>query len=119
MPFGFLQRGSLSAHARQVQLSSYEPAIHLDGLLRGVDNIRHDVALSARFMETARQHIFRLIVKHGRIEALVEQSAGIARPASRIAGPGIGNSITAPKAPEASDFKRALLDIHVSALNRA
>ncbi len=119
MPFGFLQRGSLSTHARQVQLSSYQPAIHLDGLVRGVDNIRHDVALSSRFMETARQHIFRLIVKHGRIEALVEQDAPGLRPISRIAGPGIGNSIAAQKPPEASDFKRALLDLHVSALNRA
>jgi hypothetical protein len=119
MPFGFLQRGSLSAHSRQVQLSSYEPAIHLEGLVRGVDNIRHDVALSSRFMETARQHIFRLIVKHGRIEALVEEPAGNLRPGSRIAGPGIGNSIAGPKLPESSDFKRALLDLHVSALNRA
>lgn len=119
MPFGFLQRGSLSAHARQVQLSSYEPTIHLEGLVRGVDNIRHDVALSSRFMETARQQIFRLIVKHGRIEALVEEPAANARPGSRIAGPGIGNSIAAPKVLEASDFKRALLDLHVAALNRA
>src|SRR5690348_9813232 len=118
MPFGFLQRGSLSAHARQVQLSSYEPAIHLDGLVRGVDNIRHDVALSSRFMETARQHIFRLIVKHGRIDALVEEPPATARPVSRIAGPGIGNSIAGSKVPEASDFKRALLDLHVAALSR-
>src|SRR5690242_5957547 len=119
MPFGFLQRGSLSAHARHVQLSSYEPTIHLDGLVRGVDNIRHDVALSSRFMETARQHIFRLIVKHGRIEALIEQAAVTPRPTSRIAGPGIGNSTTTPKVAEAGDFKRALLDLHVAALNRA
>lgn len=119
MPFGFLQRGSLSAHARHVQLSSYEPTIHLDGLVRGVDNIRHDAALSSRFMETARQHIFRLIVKHGRIEALIEQAAATPRPTSRIAGPGIGNSTTAPKVAEAGDFKRALLDLHVVALNRA
>ncbi len=116
MPFGFLQRGSLSAHARQVQLSSYEPAIHLDGLVRGVDNIRHDVALSSRFMETARQHIFRLIVKHGRIEALIEEAGTNARPISRIAG---AVTAAAGKITEASDFKRALLDLHVAALNRA
>lgn len=119
MPFGFLQRGSLSAHARHVQLSSYEPAIHLDGLVRGVDNIRHDVALSSRFMETARQHIFRLIVKHGRIEALIEEAGTNARPASRIAAPATGGSVAVAKVPEASDFKRALLDLHVAALNRA
>src|SRR5690242_10502602 len=119
MPFGFLQRGSLTAHARQVQLSSYEPTIHLDGLVRGVDNIRHDVALSSRFMEIARQHIFRLIVKHGRIEALVEEPLPTPRPASRISGPGIGISTPATKSAEASDFKRALLDLHVAGLNRA
>ncbi len=119
MPFGFLQRGSLSAHARQVQLSSYEPAIHLDGLVRGVDNIRHDVALSPRFMDTARQHIFRLIVKYGRIEPLVDEAAGLARPISRITGPGIASSVPPAKPGDAGEFRRHLLDLHVSALNRA
>ncbi len=118
MPFGFLQRGSLSAHARQVQLSSYEPAVHLEGLVRGVDNIRHDVALSSRFMEIARQHIFRLIVKHGRIEALVEEAIPTSRPAWRFSSPA-GGSSTPTKPAEASDFKRALLDLHVAGLNRA
>ena len=120
MAFGFLQRGSLATHARQVQLSSYEPTIHLDGLVRGVDNIRHDVALSPRFMETTRQHILRLIVRHGQIESLIEEPVTIAKPRSRILGPGIGASQGVGKAAaESSDFKRALLDLLVSGLNRA
>ena len=113
MAFGFLQRGSLTEHARQVQLSSYEPSIQLEGLVRGVDNVRHDVALSARFMEAARQHIFRLITKYGQIESLMEEQSAIGRPATRVIQP------AAAKASEPSDLKSALLDLHVAALNRA
>ena len=117
MAFGFLQRGSLAEHARQLQLSSYSPSIQLEGLVRGVDNIRHDVSLSGRFVEVTRQHIFRLIAKYGQIELLAEDSGSIPRPSSRLiqtpkAGP-------AGKAAEPADFKRVLLDLHVTALNRA
>lgn len=117
MPFGFLQRGSLNEHARQAQLSSYTPFITLDELLRGVDNIRHDVALSARFMETTRQHIFRLITKHGQIESLVEEPTIAPKPATRVRLPN-GVPVESKNA-EPADFKRALLDLHVAALNRA
>jgi len=118
MAFGFLQRGSLAAHARQVQLTSYEPSIHLEGLLRGVDNIRHDVALSARFMEATRQHILKLIAKYGEIESLIEDPAATRTPLSRILGPN-SDRPASPKKPEASEFRNALLELHVSALNRA
>ena len=113
MAFGFLQRGSLTEHARQVQLSSYEPSIQLEGLVRGVDNVRHDVALSARFMEAARQHIFRLITKYGQIESLMDEQAAIGRPPARVIQP------AGAKASEPGDLKSALLDLHVAALNRA
>jgi len=118
MAFGFLQRGSLSEHARQAQLSSYQPCIQLERLMRGVDNIRHDVALSARFMEVTRQHIFRLITKYGQIDLLLEDSASQSRPPSRVALPGAIRRDPA-KSGEANDFKRALHELHMSALNRA
>jgi hypothetical protein len=118
MAFGFLQRGSLAEHARQVQLTSYEPSIQLDGLVRGVDNIRYDVALSPRFMETTRQHVLRLITKHGRIEALVDEPALSSQPPSRIMQPARGKQ-SGGTATDANDFKRVLLDLHVAALNRA
>jgi hypothetical protein len=117
MAFGFLQRGPLKEHARHAQLSSYTPSVQLEGLVRGVDNIRHDVALSARFMETTRQHIFRLITKHGQIEQLVEEQATFSRPPSRVMPPSAPGG--ANKSAEPADFKRALLDVHVAALNRA
>jgi hypothetical protein len=119
MPFGFLQRGSLAEHARQVQLTSYEPSIQLDGLVRGVDNIRYDVALSPRFMETTRQHVLRLVTKHGRIDALVDEPASPIRPPSRIMLPSLGNQSGTNTVADANDFKRALLELHIAALTRA
>jgi class 3 adenylate cyclase len=118
MAFGFLQRGSLAGQARLTQLSSYQPCIQLEALVRGVDNLRHDVALSTRFTEVTRQHIFRLITKHGQVEALIDEQSSTGRPQSRIAQPsGGGNS--GNKSVEAGEFKRVLLGVHVSALNRA
>jgi hypothetical protein len=119
MAFGFLQRGSLAEHARQVQLTSYEPSIQLDGLVRGVDNIRYDVGLSPRFMETTRQHVLRLITKHGRIEALVDEPAPSNRPPSRIMQPALSKQSGGTANFDANDFKRVLVDLHVTALNRA
>src|SRR5215470_19251540 len=117
MPFGFLQRGgTLSEHAQQTQLSSYQPSIQLENLVRGVDNIRHDVALSARFMESTRNHIFRLITRHGQIEALVDDAPTGARPLTRVRLP----AASAPeKVFDAISFRRALLELHLSILNRA
>jgi len=84
--------------------------------MRGVDNIRHDVALSARFMESTRNHIFRLITRHGQIEPLVDEAPTGSRPLSRVMLP--GNSVQA-KVVDAIDFKRALLELHIATLNRA
>jgi len=117
MPFGFLQRGvSLSEHAQQTQLSSYQPFIQLENLVRGVDNIRHDVALSARFMESTRNHIFRLITRYGQIEPLVDDPVTDSRPLTRVRMP---PSAAPEKVVDAISFKRALLELHVASLNRA
>ena len=49
MPFGFLQRGSLAEHAKQMKLGQYVPEIKLEGLPVGVqlvaDNGREDVLI--------------------------------------------------------------------------
>jgi len=37
------------------------PSIAMEGLAVGVDNLRHDVALSPRLVETARAHVMRVI----------------------------------------------------------
>src|SRR5258708_23390303 len=117
MPLRFFQRGNLAEHARHMQLSSYEPSIQLDGLVPGVDNVRTDVALSSRFCEIARQHIFRLVAKYGQIEPLIADDAFPSRPPSRVMLPQAAKNNG--KQSDASDFKRALLELHVGALNQA
>ena len=52
------------------RLSSYTPKLTLDDLQLGVDNLRHDVHLSSRFVEQARLRIARLIVRHGDMDGL-------------------------------------------------
>src|SRR5260370_8363991 len=70
MAFSFLQRGNPTESARQLSLTSYEPLLVLENLVTGIDNLRHDVFLSPKFCDAARQHIFRLIAKHGTVEDL-------------------------------------------------
>ena len=53
------------------QLGSYTPKLTLKDLQLGVDNLRHDVHLSPRFVEQARLQIARLIVRHGDMEGLL------------------------------------------------
>ena len=51
------------------------PSIALEGLAVGVDNLRHDVALSQGFVEAARAQVMRLIVRHGELEGLLAAEA--------------------------------------------
>src|SRR5512140_2182277 len=73
MAFPFLQRESLAELARHFQLQGYTPALELEGLLTGIDNLRHDVYLSPKFVEVAREHIFRLIGRDGQVEDLLKE----------------------------------------------
>jgi hypothetical protein len=53
---------------------AYTPAIALQGLTRGIDNIRHDVFLSPKYTELAHLHIQRLIANYGNVMDLVQAS---------------------------------------------
>lgn len=117
MAFPFLQRGSLAESARQLSWSSYVPSITLENLVPGIDNIRHDVFLSPKFSDSARSHIFKLIVKHGNVEDLAaEDTIGHGRPAFRVDGRSGGPP---GKAMDAAEFKHLAGDLHIVALNRA
>src|SRR6516164_5210893 len=100
MSFSFLQRGSLPEHARQLALTSEWPALTLEGLVTGIDNVRHDVFLSPKFVEAARQYTFKLIAKHGNVEELAaeERPLGRMRPQS-------------PRQSDAAEFKRQLTEL--------
>jgi len=123
MAFPFLQRGSLAEHARQISLASYTPEIALEGLLTGVDNVRTDVFLSPRFSEAARQHIAKLLAKHGSVEDLVVQDSlsfnAPPPPRTTFIGSAPVKPAAAAKTAELPEFKAALTDLLTSSLNRA
>jgi hypothetical protein len=93
------------------------PSIALEGLAVGVDNLRHDVVLSPRFVEAARAQVMRLIVKHGELEGLLA-----AESTQKTQGPSWMRSAAAGGARnhlEKSDWKPLLAELHLAALNRA
>ncbi len=97
-------------------LGSYTPSLSLEELVTGVDNVRHDVLLSPRFSELARQHISRLLVKYGNAEPLVaEPPSPTFRPPSVV----VPASTEKIKPADAGEFKRQLADLLVGALNRS
>src|SRR6185369_5383213 len=121
MPFSVLQqKGNLADYARELTLSTYVRSIALDGLARGVDNVRHDVYLSPKFTEIARQQLFRLVAKYGNVEDIAAEEADPARPPSMFRKPGDSQKIAAYKpGVDPGEFRRMLVEVHVAALNRA
>src|ERR1051326_9616152 len=100
MSFSFLPRGSLPDHARQLTLASEWPSFALEGLVTGIDNVRHDVFLSPKFVEVARQYIFKLIARHGSVEELATED----RPSLRSPVRANGHA----RQSDSAEFKRLL-----------
>jgi len=99
------------------QLGSYTPKLTLEGLQLGVDNLRHDVHLSPRFVEQARLQIARLIMRHGDMEGLLA-----AENTERLGGNhfiGVTPASKGQPAKGGSELKPLLADLHVAVLNRA
>ena len=100
-----------------LRLASYTPALSLEGLQLGVDNLRHDVHLSPKFVKQARLHLARLIALHGNVEAVLAVEAGERPLANRFI-----SSTPAPRMPakvEPAGLKPLLTEVHVAALKRA
>ena len=111
----FRERINTVECARQLSLVAYTPALVLEGLLPGVDNVRHDVFLSPKFTLQARSHIARLIAKYGSVEDLVieARTAGFDRP------PSVVRPQAKPQRPELSDFKSLVVELQTTSLNYA
>ena len=113
--FKFLQqRRDLAEHAGHFSLAKYVPSVPLDGLLLGVDNVRHDVFLSPKFTHLTRQHLWRLIVQYGDVQELAAvEDQPSSRPPwdARVRKPASCN--------EPADFRRTLAELYAAALNRA
>src|ERR1700689_4355077 len=93
------------------------PSIALEGPAVGVDNLRHDVAMSPRFVDAARAQITRLIVRHGELEGLLAAETPHRNQApSWMRSAAVGSSRSPA---EKSDWKPLLTELHLAALNRA
>jgi hypothetical protein len=93
------------------------PSLVLEGLAVGVDNLRHDVALSPRFVEAARAQVARLIVRHGELEGMLAAEAP-----QQNQGPSWMRNTAAASTrhpAEKSDWKLLLAELLLAALNRA
>ncbi len=101
------------------KLRSYTPSLVIEGLQIGVDNLRHDVYLSQKFVEQMRLHITRLIIQHGNLsgllaaEGLQKAKAGT----NSISAPAAGGKAKAKSEP--AELKPLLAALHVAALNHA
>jgi len=100
------------------QLGSYTPKLTLEGLQLGVDNLRHDVHLSPRFVEQARLQIARLIMRHGDMEGLLAAENTERRSGNHFIG-STPVSKAHPGKTSGSELKPLLAELHVSAMNRA
>ncbi len=90
-------------------------SISLEGLSVGVDNLRHDVALSPRFLDAARAQMARLIVRHGEVEGLLAAEAAATTSVPSWMRPlGLAGAKSEP-----TDWKSLLAQLHLAALKRS
>jgi class 3 adenylate cyclase len=93
------------------------PSIALEGLAVGVDNLRHDVAFSPRFVDATKAQVMRLIVRHGELEGLLAAEVQPQNQAPSWMRTAATGSARTPA--EKSDWKPLLTELHRAALNRA
>src|SRR3984893_14140624 len=90
-----------ATEAARIELKSYNTAIPLGSLAIGVDNIHHDVFLSPKFVQVAREYLFDLIRQHTK--------------GSYVAG----TELRAVKGPDHTTFRKLLTDFMQSAVTKA
>ncbi len=95
-------------------LVSYVPSLSLQGLQVGVDNLRHDVHLSPKFVEQARRHITRLLIRHGDLEGALA-----AVEPEKTRNHFIQSKANVKSQAEPADLKTLFTELHVAVLNRA
>src|ERR1700751_2911825 len=98
-------------------LAASTPSIALEGISVGVDNLRHDVVLSPRFVELARAHVARLIARHGELEGVLGAETPQTAQGPSLIRNQLGK-VTKPKH-DAGEWKSTLTELQVSSLNRA
>jgi len=90
-----------SAEATSIDLKSYNVLLPMGTLAIGVDNIHHDVFLSPKFVQTAREYLFDLIRQH----------------TSGTYFPGI--DLRSSRGPDSVAFRKLLAELFQSSLTQA
>ena len=98
-------------------LSASTPFVSLDGLTVGVDNLRHDVVLSPKFVELARAQVARLVARHGEVEVLL--GAETAQPSQAPSWMRQQAGKPPRQKHDPGEWKSALTELQVGSLNRA
>ena len=98
-------------------LAASTPFVSLEGLTVGVDNLRHDVVLSPRFVELARAQIARLIARHGELEGLLQAEAPQVSQGPSWMRNQAGKAVKPKYDP--SEWRSVLTELQVATLNRA
>jgi class 3 adenylate cyclase len=101
------------------KLARYSPYLVLEGLSSGIDNLRHDVYLSPRFVEHMRSHMTRLIARHGNVEGLLTADSPLATGKRSNADYRPSGGAALRQEPQPADIKTLLTEIQVAGLNRA
>ena len=101
------------------RLTSYTPSVTLKNLQLGVDNLRHDVYLSPSFIEQARLHVARIIVRHAGLGALFPAEPAPEPREERQFLHSRSAPKHAPKTPKVhpAGLKPLLTELHVCSLN--
>jgi len=114
--------GSQAPKSDLPELTAGSPSLRLEGLTVGVDNLRHDVVLSARCVEAARVQIARLVGQYGEVKDLMAEAI---EPAALANVPAWMRTQQAhgkrEKRNDAApgDWKSLLKELGLAALNRA
>jgi len=117
--FPFFERVNVAEHVKQLALNSYAPEIKLEGLLTGVDNLRHDVYLSPKFSEVARGYLQKVIAKYGAVEDLVQSDPLKISPEQMPAWARQKPQVKPKPIDTGAEFKRALADLQLASVNQA
>ena len=127
IPVFKLRRGG--APSPPPALSGYVPALPLEGIPPGIDNLRSDVSLSPKFCEQMRVHLGRLVVRYGGVERVLDEQNPAPTEERTTREMFVRAPVTAPapstakqgKAvrPEPTEMKKLLTDAHMSALKSA
>lgn len=112
-----LRLGQSPGELEPPHLVSYVPSLSLETLQVGVDNLRHDVYLSPKFVESARLQIAHRIARHGEVDTLLSMETAVSAAPSHFLGksaPGRAQPRT-----DAAELKPLLADMLIASLTKA